>query len=262
MDGLDADAPAARDNPPPLPQGLADSIAVSHNAPEPASPASPVSASTPLAGEADAAGEPFDPGIHEVKPDGTGRKKKDGTWRLKRGRGATAPATARAYNPKTEGAPVNPNQAVDAAAFKAEQEKQRAEALAQQAGRREMAGHAASLTVVAGITLGGEDFAATEAEIKRLSHSYETYFNARNVNVTASPEFIIVGALAEYVAPRLGKKPVKDRMNLGWSWIKAKFSGIKNRRGNKVTQSASKEEGVKPRVRDDLDWTKATENDA
>jgi hypothetical protein len=191
VDNLDADAPIARNDPPPLPQGLTDLAKPSHTAPDTASPASPEPSTPTPAGEAgaplDASGEPFNPDIHESKPDGTGRKKKDGTWRLKRGRGATAPASAKAYNPRTEAAPVNPHQDGDAAAFKAEQEKQRAEAMAQQAGRKEMAGHAASLTVVAGITLGGEDFAATEAEIKRLSHSYETYFNARNVNVTASP---------------------------------------------------------------------------
>jgi hypothetical protein len=205
VDGLDDQKPGIHKEPPPPPENVKAILDEKD--------AESDSASTNLQGKTgdllDALGNAFNPDEHATK-NGEPVKRKDGSFAKKRGRksGAKKPVEE-----NTSGfVKTPPKMDPDAQAKQvAENNAQIEDAKNRAALYAAMGTNLANLTVAGGVVLGGEDFVATEKEIAAMAGGYTTYLQARNINVEASPEFVLAGTLAAYVVPRMAKPKVKER---------------------------------------------------
>ena len=166
----------------------------------------------------------FDPSKHAVNPDGTPRKKVDGSFANKRGRkpGQTAAtvtpaATAATVPPVATGEPKSTTAPLSA-------KKAREGGLI----TNKQAAHATVKMVVTalGSTIGPEwDFESPE-EAQHMIDAVHAYYDA-NGQVQISPELMLSFQVFAYAAPRSQHPNTKQKFKSAWEWCKnlLKFGG-------------------------------------
>lgn len=146
----------------------------------------------------------FDPAIHAVNPDGTPKRKADGTLALKRGRKAGNAAS------------VLPPKSAAQSVVAGEAEKR----LSLDQAARESANLVINVAVW---TLGaevGQPIDKAEAEGLRLS--FRNYYEARGVP-DLPPEIGLIVALGSYIGPRLMHEKSQSKMEKVKAWIQHKL---------------------------------------
>lgn len=157
----------------------------------------------------------FDPSKHAVNPDGTPRKKVDGTFANKRGRKpgqtvAAAPATAQSGTPKTVTAPLSAKKARESGLV-----------------TNKAAAYATVKTVIytLGSTIGPEWDFDTPEEQKDMLDAVEAYYDA-NGQVNLSPELMLALRVLVYASPRTQHPNTKEKLKSAWNWCKGLFAKV------------------------------------
>jgi hypothetical protein len=149
----------------------------------------------------------FDPAIHAVNPDGTPKRRGDGSFAKKRGR---KPGQGGALPPKQDGHAVERIDEAD-----------------------EAAKTAANLTIWGGVALFGDEFQPEKDEPKMLHAAYRDYFSARGVK-KLPPEVGLAVALSAYILPRIGKPKTRDKLGAVRVKVSGWLSRFKKRKGGAV----------------------------
>ena len=173
----------------------ADPNGQSNTLPPPDAIASAGTVADMVSGVADAQSG-FDPLIHAVNPDGTPKRKVDGSYALKRGRkmGAAAPTSA------APGQPAEPAPAPgDAPAVKINAD--------------EAARQTCNVMINGAVMMFGEQWAPRDKdEAKGLQTSFKNYFEARGTP-NVPPEVGLVFAVLAYSLPRLTHEKTVSRFS-------------------------------------------------
>lgn len=220
---LEQNAPIAKDNPPPPPEGITAPPQESVNK----------DAARPV----DAKGVAFDPAIHA----GPGKFKRDGSWSGKRGRkkGVEAPKTASRVhipNKPREGAQTS------------DQTAPPTQGPSPEMAARQMAG----LTFMAMTVVGGPEFSPQKVggidEAAEMTGVWENYFVAKGGVVDIPPGIALLGGLSIFAARRFQTPKVQARFLGYFIKIKSYFSGAQKRgkanRADKASKSPDAGDGA------------------
>jgi len=156
----------------------------------------------------------FDPSKHAVNPDGTPRKKVDGSFANKRGR---KPGQTAAASPTAPTGPAKPVTAPLSA------KKARESGVV----TNKAAAHATVKTVVyaLGSTIGPEWDFETPEEAQNMLNAVEAYYDA-NGQLNISPETMLAFQVLAYAAPRTQHPNTKEKLKSAWNWCKGLFSKV------------------------------------
>lgn len=148
----------------------------------------------------------FDPLVHAVNPDGSPKRKVDGSYALKRGR--------------KSGAPHSPNSTIGAPA----QVEQTPTINVDEASRQ-----ACNMLVNGAVVLLGEQWAPVDKEeAKGLQTSFKNYFEARGVP-NVPPEVGLAVAVLAYSLPRITHEKTVSRFTVIKMRVFEIWSAIKGR---------------------------------
>jgi len=153
----------------------------------------------------------FDPAIHATAPDGSPKRKADGTYAMKRGRKAGSPLP-----PKYSGS--GSTKEIDAATI----EPQVARISADEAARQ-----SANLLINGCVLLCGEQIGIPENkdEAQGLLFGFKNYYEARGVP-NIPPEIGLIITVGMYVAPRIRKsESAKGKIARFVELVKSKIGG-------------------------------------
>lgn len=170
----------------------------------------------------DAKGEPFDPAIHQVGPDG--RPVLTATGKLKRKpgrRGGSSSPRSQVGTLSGSSGPVGSPEA---------QASQQATVAAL---------HTAALVQGIGITIGGDEWKFEKDdktgrdEEAHCIQAFQAFYLEKGVTEIPATVGLAIFAIA-YAAPRFTKPKTQNRVKAGWYWLKSKFSknGARTNRGH------------------------------
>jgi len=250
LENIESTPPTAKDVTPPMPDDVQQSIAGDVKKPQtgpevktfaPVAPDTPPTSAPESKGklEQDKHGNAFDPAIHDAKR----VLKKDGTFRLKRGRGApTRHKTAPPKQPSSVNIPNRQGQGPTQAAPSPT-------TITNEAAAAQFAG----LTVTMGMAIGGNDFKphvdpkSGIDEMGMLTQTYKQYFDAKGGAVDLPPSMILLGGLAMYCLPRFQMPATKTRFSRFVAWAKRGFSDSKKKsKASKVVKSTKEADTAEP----------------
>lgn len=153
----------------------------------------------------------FDPARHAQNPDGSPKRKADGSYASKRGR---KPGQANPLPPKESGT-IKPSEKVDSVATVQEVPRISPDEAARQS---------ANLIINASVWICGEDIGKPidKAESEGLKISFVNYYESRGVP-NIPPEIGLLAAIASYIAPRYRKsQSAQGKIKAAISWLKEK----------------------------------------
>jgi len=156
-------------------------------------------------GDVDSAGEVWNSAYHSTGADGKGIKTAKGTWRRRRGAGAS-PRASKVYKP------------TDTSAAEAQAKTQElALANARVAGTA-----AASAVFTLGRALGGEGWAPTAEEVTAHNDAWTALALAEGW--TFSPKWAVVICVSAYAGPRLFQEETRKRAGTLKQWIAVRIA--------------------------------------
>jgi len=157
----------------------------------------------------------FDPQKHAVNPDGTPRKKADGSFANKRGR---KPGQTAAVSPS---APTDATKPPITAPLSAKKAREGGVITNEAAARQTVA-----LVVTAlGSTLGEEWNFETPEEADNMRAAVKAYYDAHG-QVQISPELMLTFQVFAYAAPRSQHPNTKAKLKNAWDWCKNLFAKV------------------------------------
>jgi hypothetical protein len=157
-------------------------------------------------GDADSAGEVWNPAVHSTGADGKGIKTAKGTWRRRRGAG-TAPRSSKVYKP-----------ADNAAAEAAQKAQEVAAASARAAGCA-----IASSVFMIGRAFGGETWKPTPDEVSANNDAWTAYCLAKGIH-DFPPGLAVCICTLGYAGPRLFTPETKQRAGTIKQWFMVRIA--------------------------------------
>ena len=144
----------------------------------------------------------FDPAIHAANPDGSPKRKADGSYAMKRGRKA--------------GAPLPPKDAAPGSVKETAPEVVQASVISSEEAARQ----SANLIINGTVFLCGEEIGAprNKEEAEGLKFAFKNYYDVRGVP-NLPPELGLIVGVAVYVAPRM--REVEKKTGKFTNWVNA-----------------------------------------
>lgn len=166
----------------------------------------------------------FDPSRHALDSEGNPRKKRDGSFALKRGRkggGVVSDSASQQVKPNTSGKlPPKPAPSLDRPGTQPDAPAP--------VNYKAMATAAASTVLgVAVMTMGDEWRPKDKAEFSGLVDAGAAYMEAQGVT-DIPPGWLLLSVVAAYSLPRITQPTTKSRLMAGWLKIKGLFARKKS----------------------------------